>query len=82
MTNYGKTRYVRVSDIIFETVDERKLNNSDLTLRQFYEQKYGKKINHAKQPLLEIEENRRKKDNVSLCLFRKTKRRSSFLSFA
>lgn len=62
MTNYGKARYVRVSDIIFETVDERKLNNSDITLRQFYENKYGKKIQHSKQPLLEIEENRRRKE--------------------
>ena len=55
MTNYGKTRYVRINDIIFDTVDERKLNNSDLTLRQFYESKYGKKIQFGKQPLLEVE---------------------------
>ena len=33
MTNYGKTRYVRITDIIFETVDDRKLTDSDTTLR-------------------------------------------------
>ena len=52
MTNYGKTRYLRVVDVIFETVDEAKLENSETTLREFYDQKYNRKINHAKQPLL------------------------------
>ena len=44
MTNYGKTRYVKISDVVFDSVDELKLNGQDITLRQFYEQKYNKKI--------------------------------------
>lgn len=36
MTNYGKTRYVKIIDVIFENVDELKLNGKDQTLRQFY----------------------------------------------
>ena len=54
MTNYGKTRYVKIIDLIFESVDDFKLNGSETTLRQFYETKYNKKINNSKQPLLEI----------------------------
>lgn len=52
MTNYGKTRYVKIIDLVFDTVDEYKLNGSDTTLRQFYETKYNKKIVSAKQPLI------------------------------
>lgn len=37
MTNYGKTRYVKVTDVVFSTVDEIKLNGTDTTLRAFYE---------------------------------------------
>lgn len=55
MTNYGKTRYLKVVDIIFETVDEVKLDNGEMTLREFYDKKYNRKINHAKQPLLIVE---------------------------
>lgn len=44
MTNYGKTRYLKIKDVIFENVDEVKLNGTDTTLRQFYETKYSKKI--------------------------------------
>lgn len=42
MTNYGKTRYLRVKDVIFETIDDVKLRNSETTLREFYKKKYGK----------------------------------------
>lgn len=36
MTNYGKTRYVKIIDVVFDTVDDLKLNGKDQTLRQFY----------------------------------------------
>jgi hypothetical protein len=52
MTNYGKSRYVKVIDILFQTVDDYKLNEKDITLRQYYETKYNLKIVYAKQPLL------------------------------
>jgi hypothetical protein len=52
MTNYGKARYVKIVDLIFDTVDDYKLNGSETTLRQFYETKYHKAITNAKQPLI------------------------------
>lgn len=55
MTNYGKTRYLRVVDVIFDTVDDIKLENSDQTLRDFYDKKYNRKIHNTKQPLLIVE---------------------------
>jgi hypothetical protein len=55
MTNYGKTRYVKIIDVVFDTVDDLKLNGKDQTLRQFYEEKYQKKIQNPKQPLIEVE---------------------------
>lgn len=33
MTNYGKTRYLRIEDVIFETVDDHKIQDTDMTLR-------------------------------------------------
>lgn len=36
MTNYGKSRYLKVSDVIFDTIDDFKLNGSETSLREFY----------------------------------------------
>lgn len=33
MTNYGKSRYVKVTDVIFENIDQFKLNGTETTLR-------------------------------------------------
>lgn len=33
MTNYGKARYVKIIDLVFESVDDFKLNDSSVTLR-------------------------------------------------
>lgn len=33
MTNYGKSRYVKIIDVVFSTVDEYKINGSETTLR-------------------------------------------------
>jgi hypothetical protein len=52
MTNYGKTRYVKIIDLVFETIDDIKINGSETTLRQFYEIKYHLKIQNARQPLI------------------------------
>lgn len=37
MTNYGKTRYVKIIDVIFDSVEEFKLNGTDTNLKKFYE---------------------------------------------
>lgn len=60
MTNYGKSKYLKVIDVIFDTVDDFKLNGSDTTLREFYEKKYNRRINQAKQPLIEVESRAKK----------------------
>lgn len=60
MTNYGKTRYLRVTDVTFESVDDVRLEDGGMTLREFYDSKYNKKINNAKQPLLVVENNDKK----------------------
>lgn len=69
MTNYGKARYVRITDVIFETVNDIKIANEDMTLREFYEKKYGKKIVQLKQPLLEVQENGRRKEGEQKSIF-------------
>lgn len=60
MTNYGKSRYLKVSDVIFDTIDDFKLNGSETSLREFYEKKYNRKINQSKQPLIEVESKAKK----------------------
>jgi hypothetical protein len=66
MTNYGKTRYVKIIDLVFQTVDEFTLNGTTTTLRQFYETKYNRKIMNAKQPLIEIESKTKKDGDRTL----------------
>jgi hypothetical protein len=36
MTNYGKARYAKIVDILFQTVDDYKINNNETTLRSYY----------------------------------------------
>lgn len=44
MTNYGKVRYLKVTDVIFENLAEVKINGTDTSLIDFYKTKYNKKI--------------------------------------
>ena len=41
MTNYGKARYLRIDDILFDTIDNVKISGTDTSLRQFYKEKYS-----------------------------------------
>lgn len=54
MTNYGKVRYCKVTDVVFENLAEVKINGTDTTLIEFYKTKYNKKIENEKQPLIEV----------------------------
>jgi hypothetical protein len=60
MTNYGKARYAKIIDILFDTVDGYKLIGTDTTLRSYFETKYSLKIGNAKQPLIEAESRSKK----------------------
>lgn len=59
MTNYGKARYIRIDDILFENVDTQCLPGTETTLRKFYEEKYSIKIENARQPLLVVKDKRK-----------------------
>ena len=60
MTNYGKPRYVKVEDIVFLDMDTTFIPGTEMTIREYYSNKYNIKIENARQPLLVIEERRNK----------------------
>lgn len=60
MTNYGKPRYVKVEDIAFLDMDTTFIPGTEMTIREYYTNKYNIKIENARQPLLVIEERRNK----------------------
>lgn len=62
MTNYGKTAYYRIEEVVFEEIDSIRLEDCSLTLREYYETKYKLKISNKSQPLLKVESNRKNKD--------------------
>lgn len=71
MTNYGKARYIRIDDILFENVDTQCLPGTETTLRKFYEEKYSIKIENARQPLLVVKDKRKPEPDLmvpQLCL--------------
>lgn len=54
MSNYGKTRYYKITDINFVDISTIKLDEN-LSLIDYYAQKYGIKVASLKQPLLVTE---------------------------
>ena len=72
MTNYGKTVYHKIEEIVFDqkmdevTIDEEKADA--MTLLVYYETKYGLKIKNLKQPLLKVETKRRNDTSKILLL--------------
>ena len=54
MTNYGKTRYVRILDIEFSDIDSTMVPDENCSIRDYYTKKYNIKIENAKQPLLVV----------------------------
>lgn len=61
MANYGKTSYYTIADVIYEELEQVQLTGTDLTIRDYYQQKYQITIKNLKQPLLSVE-NKNKKD--------------------
>lgn len=58
MTNYGKTRYHKIDDIIFEDLDTVLLDGA-LPIKKYYEDKYQINIKNNKQPLIQVETKRK-----------------------
>ena len=67
MTNYGKTAYYRIEEIVFEDINSIKLEDASISLREYYEKKYNMKITNHKQPLLKVE-GRRKNSEFQILL--------------
>ena len=67
MTNYGKTAYYRIEDIIFEDIDSIKLEDASISLKEYYERKYNMEIKNHRQPLLKVQ-GRRKNSEFQILL--------------
>ena len=59
MTNYGKTAYYKIEEVVFEEIESIKLEDANTSLREYYENKYNLKITNNKQPLLKVEGRRK-----------------------
>ena len=59
MTNYGKTSYHKIEEIVFQDLENIQLEDANLSLREYYLQKYGITIKNSKQPLLRVESKRK-----------------------
>lgn len=59
MTNYGKTAYHKIEEVVFQDIESIQLEESNLSLRDYYLQKYNITIKNVKQPLLKVESRKR-----------------------
>lgn len=62
MTNYGKTAYYKIEEVVFQEIESVVLEDATTSLRDYYEKKYNLKITNKKQPLLKVESRRKNKD--------------------
>lgn len=60
MTNYGRPRYVKILDLEFADLDSTMVPQQNISIREYYLKKYNIKIENSKQPLLVIEEKKKK----------------------
>lgn len=44
MTNYGKPRYLKITDIEFNDIDNTFIPGQNISIRQYYATKYNLKI--------------------------------------
>ncbi len=59
MTNYGKTSYHRIEEVVFQDLESIQLEDASMSLREYYLTKYNISIRNPKQPLLRVESKRR-----------------------
>lgn len=67
MTNYGKTAYHRIEEVIFQEIESVLLEDGETNLRDYYEKKYNLKITNKKQPMLKVQS--RKKNNKEFLIY-------------
>lgn len=68
MTNYGKPRYYRIEDIDFRQAAEVMLDNTSMSIVAYYKDKYGYEVKNVKQPLLKVEDKKRKPEQGPVLL--------------
>lgn len=54
MTNYGKTCYHRIEEVVFQDIDTVQIEDANISLRDYYVNKYNITIKNNKQPLLKV----------------------------
>jgi hypothetical protein len=54
MTNYGKTCYHRIDEVIFQELDSVQIEDAHISLKEYYQTKYNITIKNSKQPLLKV----------------------------
>lgn len=59
MTNYGKTSYHKIEQIVFQDIENIRLQDAQVSLKQYYLNKYKITIKNMKQPLLRVESKRK-----------------------
>jgi hypothetical protein len=52
MTNYGKTSYHKIEEVVFQDIESIQLDDAGLSLKDYYLKKYNYEIRNLKQPLL------------------------------
>lgn len=52
MTNYGKTRYLKIEDVLFIDLTQVIIESCQMLLPEYYKHRYEYKIKNLKQPLL------------------------------
>ena len=52
MTNYGKTRYVKVEDVLFVDLSQVIIESCKMPLTEYYKFRYDYEIKNLKQPLI------------------------------
>jgi hypothetical protein len=58
MTNYGKTRYYRIEEILFLNLEMVFLDGDRLNIIDYYKDKYQIELKSKQQPILEVENKR------------------------
>jgi hypothetical protein len=68
MTNYGKTAYYKIIDICFKKLDEEFIQPKNISLKNYYLDKYQIDIKNLTQPLLQAENKNKRSDEGPLLL--------------
>jgi len=68
MTNYGKTCYYKIIDICFKKLEEVSIEKNNMSIKDYYQQKYKINIKNNNQPLLQVEVKNKRSAEQTPCL--------------